>query len=158
MSTKLQKLCNIARKVAELSSFKVQISAILFNNGKILSVGYCKNKSHPICRKYFKHGTVHAEVDAILKIRHYGIPKGSEIIVFRQYKDGSAADAMPCPQCTKIMHEFGIATVYCTTTAFPYWARYDIADLIANINPEVAYAINKYGNSYDENKNRSKGK
>ena len=93
------------------------ITAIIYDKkGRVLSIG--KNsyvKTHPLQAKHahkvgrpqkeFKH----AEVDAIIRCRD--LSKAYKIVVTRIARNGSYANAKPCPICESAIKEAGIKKV-----------------------------------------------
>lgn len=84
---------------------KQEITAIIYDRkGNILSIG--KNsyvKTHPLQYVYAKRNKLekniylHAEIDALVKCKD--LSKAYKIVVMRFHKDGSPANANPCPIC-----------------------------------------------------------
>ena len=84
--------------------------------GNVLS--YAENnytKTHPIQAK-FAEGVnqptrifLHAEIAALVKLHHNAKPFSLE--VSRYYKDGTPANARPCPVCEAAIKHYGIKRV-----------------------------------------------
>ncbi len=135
-------LMNHGKRVSEYSEYKFKLGAIIFKGKKIISTGFNKNKTHPKAKEYFQHGSVHAEIDAILHAP-YDI-KGSSILVCRTYKNGKPALAKPCAMCVQVMHEFGIKEVFWTISIMPFWDNAKVIDLYEMIDKEKAFKYNNY--------------
>jgi len=81
------------------------ITAIIYDKrGKVLSIGQNSYvKTHPLQLEHAKKVNLpekmflHAEISAIIKCRD--LESAHKIFVSRWYKDGSAANAKPCPVC-----------------------------------------------------------
>jgi len=114
--SRLNKMLKHAIRVSELSEYKFQLGAVIFRKNQIISLGFNKNKTHPLPNRYNKHGTIHAEVDAILHADP-DLLSGSSILVCRHLKNGSPAMAKPCKMCERILFDFGIRDVYWTTNS-----------------------------------------
>ena len=98
-------------------SHQPQLTAIIYDKrGRVLSIG--KNsyvKTHPLQYKYakrfkeFSKVYLHAELDAIIKLRNKGTP--FLMRVFRYGRDGSPRCAKPCRICETAIREYGIERV-----------------------------------------------
>ncbi len=118
------KFFNVAKSVSELSDFyKSHTGCIVVYHKSILSTGYNQNKTHTDQRVYnayrFKEapGTkhcVHAEVDALSKIKHMGIDwHKTKIYVYREHKlNKTPMLAKPCPSCMAYLRALGIRNIY----------------------------------------------
>lgn len=108
----LKKAKKIAQK-ADHDSF--QIGAMIMQKNMPLSVGFnMQKKTHPKMKQYHEHKTVHAELAAILKVRHKHNLKGATMVVFRQTKDGKLANSRPCDCCQQILKEYGFKKIIYT--------------------------------------------
>lgn len=93
------------------------VTAIIYDKkGRVLSVG--KNsytKTHPAQARHAKKVGlerkifIHAEVDSIVRCRD--LSRAHKIVVSRITKDGSFANAKPCPVCESAIKEAGIEHV-----------------------------------------------
>lgn len=91
--------------------------AIIVKGGKILSIGINKpkrnmfvdlNAHHPGC-------TIHAEVDAVNKIRRKIDLTGTKIFVAKAKKsNGKPGISKPCPMCQLILDKYGIKKIQYT--------------------------------------------
>jgi len=143
ISNKLKRAMEAARRMAELSNFKYKLGAVIIKHGKIISAGTNTGKTHPLVRKYFRHGTIHAEVAAIIKYRHNKeILKDADIFIFRFTKEGYPALAKPCAQCTLLLHEYGIRRAFWTDSIFPYWQKGNIKQMVKDIDKASCYINN----------------
>lgn len=108
-----KRFINEAIKEALKSTHIFKIGAVIFDKNKIISRGHnysCKSvKSYNT--KFVKwKGSIHAEVDAIIKARK---PlKGLSILVIRINKNGKLGLAKPCKNCTKYINHVGIRKVF----------------------------------------------
>lgn len=141
--SKLRYLKKIAIKELEKSVYRVRVGAVIFNGHRIIGIGHNINRTHPMTRKYFCHGTLHAEIVAALSSTPEDLV-GSSIFVYRMTKSGHPAFAMPCPQCAQILRDFRVKMAYWTTDTFPYWDGINIDYLCSKIDKTKAYLINKY--------------
>ena len=101
---------NLARRTARGSHGHQQylVSAIITMGSRVLSIGINKNKTHSIMGN-LKH--LHAEADAILKIRDKYRLIGADIFVTRSNPNGRIGMARPCPICMKIIREHKIKSI-----------------------------------------------
>jgi len=106
-----------ASRISEKSTFRFKLGAVIFKGNRIISTGYNQNKSHPLPRRHFEFGTIHAEIDALL--HSVQSVDGCDIYVFRKNRFGSAM-ARPCSMCQEILREYGIKTAYFSIKNPPY--------------------------------------
>jgi deoxycytidylate deaminase len=124
------KLFNIAKEVATFSNHpKVKIGAVIVSGNKILSVGVNSQKSHTMQYLYNRfrnisnmgvsmHHFIHAEIDAIIKLRNMFypyIPEGIKIYVHRLLKNGDLGYCRPCKACLAALKDHKIHHMYYTT-------------------------------------------
>lgn len=101
---------------ASKSTCHHRIGAVIFKGKRIISVGRnyalkSSNKLHPSFQKY--PGSVHAEMDAILKAKR---PlKGMSILVVRLTVNNTTRLAKPCIWCEEYLRRVGIKKAYYTT-------------------------------------------
>lgn len=111
----------IASDVVPVGAAK--IAAAIVYKGRIISIGICSYKSHPLQRKYGRNEHsifLHAEIDAISKaIGRVDLSKCS-LYVVRMKWDGCKRTSLieglakPCEGCCKAIAAFGIRNVYWT--------------------------------------------
>ena len=92
-----QKYFNLAKKMSLKSQYYQQVGAVIVKKNDIVAVGYNKTKTHPKSPQPI-YKTVHAETDCVICASPEDL-KGSEIYVYREYKNGKPATARPCPDC-----------------------------------------------------------
>ena len=115
MSQPKMKFFQEAKKASLKSQSVPQMGAALVKNNKLLSWGYNEmKKTHPKATSPFR--TLHAEVDAILGIPLKDLP-GCDVYVYREFKNGKAALAKPCPSCYHTLRKYGIRRVFYTTSS-----------------------------------------
>lgn len=112
------KFMKLARNVSFHSNHRVRVGAVIVTNGKPISIGFNKLKTHPIYTKinhkrakYIQ--SLHAEMSALLSARTD--VSGATIYVYRERRDGSRGNAKPCPVCQLLLAEAGIKKIYFTT-------------------------------------------
>ena len=116
-----------AKHIALLSDYnRVHIGCIAIYNGSIISVGWNKNKTHPL-QKYYNRfrnfnetsktiHSIHAEIDCISKIQYMDIRWDKvKIFVYRERLDGIMGMARPCMACMAYIRDMGIKNIYYTT-------------------------------------------
>lgn len=102
-----------AAKIAEQSSFRIRMGALVVRQRRVIGVGCNALKSHPICNKpgnFFK--CIHAEIAACLDG-----PRdlsGSIVYVARILKNNELALAKPCEQCDELLVRFRVRRAYYT--------------------------------------------
>lgn len=120
-----QKFFEMAHKASLFSDYPVhKIGCVVVYKGKIISVGYNCNKSHPLQKKYgIYRGEVspmpislHAEISALLKIKDMDIDwKKVEVYIFKAHRDGSLAPSRPCNACMTMIKDMGIKNIFYTS-------------------------------------------
>ena len=139
---KLEMLKRIANTTARKSKHKRMVAAVIIFGSKIISLGYNKTKTHPLVRKFSKQGTIHAEIDAILKVSNEEILKKCDIFVYRINKKGICKISKPCPLCTQVLHMYGIKKAYWTTSTMPYWNWDYVDNMFSKINSKEVFELN----------------
>lgn len=129
MGSKLNsKMFNVAQSVSELSEFpRIQIGAVIARKHMILAVGTNQEKSHPLQKKYNRNRFekeqdtcqhhLHAEMDALLKVKNNTDLFKATIYVFRRNGNGNLAMSRPCAACMTKIKEVGIRKIHYTTDA-----------------------------------------
>lgn len=93
-------------------------AAAIVRGGSILSVGINKPKRNSFVDIHAHHKgcTVHAEVDAILKIRKKIDLTGAKIYVVRVKKiNEKPGNSAPCQMCQAVLKKYGFKRAYYTT-------------------------------------------
>lgn len=117
----MHKFLKQAVEEAQKSEHKQKIGAIIFDKSKIISKGY----NHPqrsirhLKKKFQKwSGTVHAEVDAIIKAKTD--LKNLSLLVVRINKNNQLRMAKPCQHCMMYIEYVGIKKIYYSIDEYPY--------------------------------------
>ena len=79
--------------------------AVVVRGGSVISVGVNKNRNHPtmVPSEHIKtHCSVHAEVDALRKVKN---TKGATIYVARVGKNGQDRMSRPCDRCHDVIRK-----------------------------------------------------
>lgn len=117
------KLLDLAWKFARNHSFDPEMGfrhcAIVAKGSKVLGVGYnrhgwsSKQKGKYCSRKMNENCcTVHAEVDALLKVPNREDIQGATVYVVRVTKSNGLAMSKPCPMCSEILKEHGVKRAF----------------------------------------------
>lgn len=97
-----------------------RLGAILHKGRRKLSFGHnLFGKTHPM--QMHEKESLHAEVQALIKRRHYDDVSSCEMTVYRETYDGKPAMAKPCKSCQIVLRAFGIKTVYYSIPIEPFW-------------------------------------
>lgn len=117
-----QWLINKGIETAKKSSYKVKMGAVIFRKKMIISVGYnhvlkSARHLHPKFQKW--SGSIHAEVDAILKARTD--LRRCSILVVRINRLGEIRTSKPCELCLSYLKFVNIKRVYHTVSGFNYY-------------------------------------
>lgn len=102
-----------AIEVAEKSTFKYQLAAVVFKGKRIISYGENSIRSTRRVHNKYKNyeTTLHAEQNA-LSLCDKNFTQGLNILVIRLNKNGGLAYAEPCEMCMKMIKHYGIKHVY----------------------------------------------
>lgn len=126
---KHEKYWKLLEKIAIASEpvARTRLAACLVYKNELLAVGYNKNKTHPIAKRFRKtEGAeyLHAEVDCIknaLRVYDPEILTKATLYVLRvkrpddDHKAFVRGMAKPCCGCAHAIEQFGIKKVYFTT-------------------------------------------
>lgn len=89
-----------------------KMGAALFCGSRLLSVGYNRYHSHPESDNQDFCRSLHCENVALLRRRHYDLPKGRMVLyVARQLANGTAACSRPCDNCLGLCKVAGVHSV-----------------------------------------------
>lgn len=97
-----------------------KMAAIIAKKNRILGSGMNSRKTHPLQFAFSKSHlkiSLHAEISAIIDaLRNYEVEelRGATIFVARVLKNGSRANAKPCPICQRALEAYGIDAVHWT--------------------------------------------
>lgn len=103
-----------AAHTAEGFNNKNKTGAVIVYRNRIISIGSNSKKTHPLARTYSKHPEaiyLHAEIDAIIKIKDSSILKDSSIYIARKKNNGFCGLSKPCNGCMAAISHFDIAHV-----------------------------------------------
>ena len=119
----MRKFINQAIKLARSIHFEDKMrfrhAAIITKGSCIVSRGINKIKRNAFVDTYSHHTNpgchIHAEVDAILRVRKKINLKGTKLFVARISKTGkNICISRPCPMCINVMKNYGITKAYYT--------------------------------------------
>jgi deoxycytidylate deaminase len=123
----MKRLLETAWKFARNHDFNPEMGfrhcALVAQGPKILGVGFNRHgwssmQKGKFPSKKLKDGvcTVHAEVDALLKVSNREDLRGATVYVIRVNKQGQLAMSQPCPMCSEILREHGIKRAFFTVS------------------------------------------
>lgn len=132
----LSSLCQRACLVARKSGMNHRHGAVVIRNGEIVAEGF--NYESTLLKEKF---SVHAEADALSKIKHLGkqFLSQCDMIVVRvgpMTLEYTTKLSMPCPACRCKIEQMGIRKVYYTTNE-----DFDMTILEQSVNDERALKI-----------------
>ena len=95
-------------------------AAVVVKAGRVLSVGRNRDKTHPDSVGIDEAGesftrTIHAEMDAILKVKNKDHLKGATIYVARKGRNQKAGMSCPCKMCQGLINKYGLKKAVFTT-------------------------------------------
>jgi deoxycytidylate deaminase len=100
---KIDRIIKIAEKTARKSPCRFKVSCILIDhNNQIVATGY----NHPTSGRKMGRWVVHAEVDALNKVRK----PSTNLTAFIYRKNGRIIT--PCHSCQKILKSYGISYIW----------------------------------------------
>ncbi len=105
---------DLAVNVAQSSECRMKHGAVVVRGGSVISVGINKNRNHPtvVSSEHIKtHCSVHAEIDALRKVKN---AKGATIYVARVNRKGQDRLSRPCDRCHDAIRDAGIRKVVYT--------------------------------------------
>lgn len=120
---KLLKLAQIASQKSTHKMYKVG-AVIIDRTGRPISFGTnSASKTHPLVRligktpfgQHKNAEALHAEIAALISIRHKVDTRGLKILVYRENNKGELRMARPCEICNRILKAYGIDGAYFTT-------------------------------------------
>lgn len=100
--------------------------AAIVHKGSILSIGVNKKKTHPIQKLFAdkpEKDCIHAEIDAIVKVKDKDILKECELYVLRLTKGNRIGNSKPCAGCMNALSYYGIKKFHWTEDGNQNWLR-----------------------------------
>lgn len=114
--TKEVKFLGMAIKMANKSKCCSRHGSIIYQGSRLLSVGYNKYKNSPMNLDW-DYWSLHAEIDAMNKIKHYD-NNNISLLVVRINKKGKLMSSRPCENCIeRLKNKFNIHKIFYSTTA-----------------------------------------
>lgn len=101
-----------------------QHCAAVVHRGKIISVGLNKRKTHPLQKLFAdrpERQFIHAEIDAISKIKRKYILQDCAVYVLRLSKGNRITNSEPCEGCKKALMFYNIKEIYWTRNENDDW-------------------------------------
>ena len=126
MNKKDEAYFNVAKAVSETSDFpKQHIGCAVVYKHRIISSGCNCKITHPMQKALNKerftndtlHHWKHAELSALLPIMNSKNIEWSKVklYIYRELKDGTKANARPCPSCQRLIRDLGIKKIFYTS-------------------------------------------
>ncbi len=118
------KYLRMALRKIESEDFCEQIQhrhvAVIAKAGRILAVGRNRNKTHPEAVTLNEDGdrilkSIHAELDAIFKVKNKEQLRGATIYVARKGRSGHPGMSCPCKMCQGLINKYGLKRAVFTT-------------------------------------------
>jgi deoxycytidylate deaminase len=100
----------IAKALSFHSTFRVRIGAVVVDRKSVVSVGWNKQKTHPIISRN-NYRKLHAEISCVVG-GDRDLLRGATMYVYRENLNGELAICKPCPWCQAILKEAGIREVF----------------------------------------------
>lgn len=114
LSRKEKSFLNLAKNLAMSSKCRMKHGAVVVSGGSIISLGINSMKNNPafISEHHIHDASVHAEVDALRKIKKN--LKGATIYVARVNRQGYPMISRPCDRCYEAIVDAGITKIVYT--------------------------------------------
>jgi deoxycytidylate deaminase len=122
------KYFQMAKTASTFSDFYKQhhLGCVMIYKGKPIAISWNTLKTNPIQKEYNKYrhfdfessnnGAIHAELGALIKTKNMDIDWNKvKVFIYREHKNGIAANSCPCPACERAMRDRGIRNIYFTT-------------------------------------------
>lgn len=118
------KYLRMALRKIESEDFSEKIQqrhvAVIAKAGRILAVGRNRNKTHPESITLDENGdrilkSIHAELDAIFKVKNKEQLRGATIYVARLGRGGDPGMSCPCTMCQALIGKYGLKRAVFTT-------------------------------------------
>ena len=117
-----------AGEISKLSDFEnIHIGCVAVYNGRIISIGYNSNQTHPIQKKYnnfrdlsnpvtgYIAHKIHAETMCLINIKNNNIKMKKVKLYICRYKfDNNYGMARPCVGCMNLIKKLNIRNIYYT--------------------------------------------
>ena len=86
-------------------------AAVIVKAGRVLSIGRNRDKTHPDAVGVDEKGkvftrTIHAEMDALSKVKNKDHLKGATIYVARKGRNDEAGMSCPCKMCQGLINKY----------------------------------------------------
>lgn len=98
--------------ISRRSEYMYKLGCCVVSKNRIVAEGYNKVKTHPKANNAYY--MIHAEFDAIKKLP-YNVHHSLYAYVCRINKLGILSNAMPCPDCQRMLIQHGVKYVWYTT-------------------------------------------
>lgn len=118
LSKKQKGILELCRNLAYQSVHPLQRhGAVLTKGGKIINASCNVNRYRAFADRFwhkkFAHGTVHAEIGAILGLDR-SVTENSTVYVVRVNGDGKFRNSRPCDMCQSALSFCGVRTIFFT--------------------------------------------
>ena len=95
-------------------------AAVIVKAGRVLSIGRNRDKTHPDAVGVDEDGeaftrTIHAEMDAIYKVKNKEHLRGATIYVARKGRNQEPGMSCPCKMCQGLISKYGLKKAVFTT-------------------------------------------
>jgi len=95
-------------------------AAVIVKGGRVLSIGRNRDKTHPAAVGVDEDGevftrTIHAEMDAVSRVKNKSHLKGATIYVARKGRNDEAGMSCPCKMCQGLINKYGLKRAVFTT-------------------------------------------
>jgi deoxycytidylate deaminase len=95
-------------------------AAVIAKGRRVLAIGRNRAKTHPSSTEVDDDGnrfcrSIHAEMDAISKVKNKEMLKGATIYVARKGKTGEQGMSCPCRMCQDEINKYGLKRAVFTT-------------------------------------------
>lgn len=118
-SEKRNKFLSLALRKIDTNNYSISLPhrhvAVIVKGGRVLSIGRNRYKTHPKSSEEEFSRSVHAEMDAIWKVKDKSILQGATIYVARKGRNDLPGMSCPCAKCQEIISKHGMRRAVFTT-------------------------------------------
>jgi tRNA(Arg) A34 adenosine deaminase TadA len=119
LSNRQQAWLDLATRLAEDSTCRMQHGAVIVRGSSVLGMGTNRFRNHPKWIDDYDHCSRHAEIVALRRVigrSEYVDLSKAVVYVARVAAGGRLALSRPCDACWQALHKAGLRTVIFTTT------------------------------------------
>lgn len=106
---------NLRRLTLKSTHHQHKLSAVVLYKGRIIAKGVNQMRTHPAILPFSDLKLLHAEMSALLRVKHKAILSKCQVVVYREDREGNFALASPCTACRSMFKTYGIREIFFST-------------------------------------------